>query len=193
MGTETEAKIALQPDEIGLVRARLLEMGARPGPVDDERNLVFNLRGMGTRLGRRRIRLRMFAGRADALLTSKGPALKKSGYKSREEVEVRVSDAESARQLLEHLGFRAKAQYDKHREHWYFNDTTIALDRLAFGDFLEVEGEEHAITATLIALGLGARAHERSGYTRLMKKSAKSSLRKSPRSVTTTERAGAPV
>ena len=183
MTRETEAKVALAPGEISALRARLLAVGARRGPVDDELNLVFNLVGVNRRLPRRRLRLRTFGGRPDAVLTCKGPAEKDSEYKSREETEVHVSDAESARRILEQLGFRPKTRYVKRREHWYLDDAVIALDRLAFGDFLEVEAEEPAIAATLSMLGLADRPHLRVGYARLSKRSAKSAPRKAAHSV----------
>ena len=182
MPRETEAKIALKPGEIGALRIKLSDAGARRGPVDDELNIVFNLQGA---IGRRRLRLRIFGGRSDALLTCKGPAAKEPAYKSREEVEVHVSDAAAAWELFDHLGFRPKARYDKRREHWFLGDTIVALDQLAFGDFLEVEGEEQAISGALITLGLRDRPHLRAGYARLSRLSAKTTAPKQVRPLST--------
>jgi adenylate cyclase, class 2 len=167
---ETEAKIALRAGEMDRIRDRLVELGARPQGVDEEENVVFDLKTSDRRSGRKRLRLRTFGGRSDAVLTCKGPAEKDAIYKSRDEVEVQVSDVDSIREMLRHLGFRASVEYFKRREHWYFADSLIALDRLAFGDYLEVEGSEQAILATLSALGLAHRSHVRPGYARLARR-----------------------
>jgi predicted adenylyl cyclase CyaB len=167
---ETEAKIALRAGEMDRIRARLLELGAEPQGVDQEENVVFQLK-TGERGGRRkRLRLRTFGNRSDALLTCKGPAEKDAIYKSRDELEVQVKDAASVRELLEHLGFRPRVEYHKRREQWWFGDTIVALDRLAFGDYLEVEGSERDIQATLADLGLAHRRHIRRGYARLARR-----------------------
>jgi predicted adenylyl cyclase CyaB len=166
MSVETEAKIALRAGEMELIRSRLLFLGATRGPVDDEQNVVFDVKLRNERR-RRRLRLRTFDGRADAVLTSKGPAQKTSAFKSRDEFEVRVHSAESARELLTQLGFRPRVAYNKHREHWHIGETVVALDQLAFGDYLEIEGEEREIMSTLELLGLSQRPHIDAGYARL--------------------------
>jgi predicted adenylyl cyclase CyaB len=167
---ETEAKIALHAGEMDCLRALLVELGAQPRGIDQEQNVVFHLKTGDRRSGRKRLRLRTFGGRSDAVLTCKGPAEKDSIYKSRDELEVQVSDADSVREMLRHLGFRARVEYRKRREHWSFGETLIGLDQLAFGDFLEVEGTEQAILATLSALGLADRRHVRPGYARLARR-----------------------
>jgi len=172
---ETEAKIALRADEMDRIRARLIELGAQPHGVDHEQNVVFHLKTGDGRGGRKRLRLRTFGGRSDAVLTCKGPAEKDAIYKSRDELEVQVSDAASVRELLEHLGFRARVEYRKRREHWCFADTIVALDSLAFGDYLEVEGSEEDILSTLSYLGLAHRRHVRRGYARLARQAPSAS------------------
>jgi predicted adenylyl cyclase CyaB len=167
VGRETEAKIALQPGEMDRVRDRLIHLGAESRGIDDEENIIFRCKRGDRRGDRRRLRLRTFGGRSDALLTCKGPTEKGAMFKSRDEIEVQVSNAESVRELLHNLGFRPKTAYHKRREHWFLAGTMVALDQLAFGDFLEVEGAETAIHTALALLGLDRRNHVRSGYARL--------------------------
>jgi predicted adenylyl cyclase CyaB len=166
MAKEIEAKIALRTGEIDTIRSLLVMAGASRGSVDDEENVVFDVKLRNERR-RRRLRLRTFEGRADALLTSKGPPHKTSAFKSRDEFEVMVHNGECARELLQQLGFRPRVAYHKLREHWHVGDTIVALDRLAFGDYLEIEGEEEAIHSTLSMLGLANRPHVCEGYARL--------------------------
>ena len=179
MVRETEAKIALRAGEMDRIRVRLIDLGAEPRGIDHEENVVFQLK-TGERGGRRkRLRLRTFGDRSDAVLTCKGPAEKDAIYKSRDELEVQVKDAGPVRDLLQHLGFRERIEYRKRREHWWFADTAVALDRLAFGDYLEVEGSEQDIQATLADLGLANRRHIRRGYARLARRTQ--SLPETPR------------
>ncbi|HTE83380.1 MAG TPA: class IV adenylate cyclase, partial [Dehalococcoidia bacterium] len=158
--------IALRAGEMYTIRSLLVTVGAAQGPVDDEENVVFDLKLRNERR-RRRLRLRTFGGRSDAVLTSKGPANKTSAFKSRDEFEVQVHNADCARELLHQLGFRKRVAYRKRREHWQVGETIVALDRLAFGDYLEIEGGEQEIMSTLALLGLSNRPHIDAGYSRL--------------------------
>jgi predicted adenylyl cyclase CyaB len=169
MAKETEAKIALCAGEMDEIRSLLETVGASRGPIDDEENIVFDLKLRNERR-RRRLRLRTFGGRSDAVLTSKGPLSKTSAFKSRDEFEVQVHNADCAKELLEQLGFRPRLAHRKLREHWQVGQTVVALDRLAFGDYLEIEGEEPEIRATLALLGLANRPHICAGYARLAKR-----------------------
>jgi predicted adenylyl cyclase CyaB len=168
MAREIEAKIALQAGEMDRMRRRLFELGASPGPLDEEENLIFDLK-----LGRhtkKRVRLRRFGGRADGFLTFKRP-VESNRFKMRDEYEIHVSDARSAGELLHELGFRHCNAYQKLRENWEVGETLVTLDQLAFGDFVEVEGEPPAIEQTLVLLGLSRRPHEPRGYSALARKS----------------------
>ena len=169
MATRIEAKIALKPGELDAVRRRLFEVGATPGPLDEEENLIFDLSLGGHE--KRRLRLRRFGGRNDGVITFKRPVAS-SRFKARDEYEVCVSDAGSASELLHELGFRPCNRYEKRRENWEVGETLVTLDRLAFGDFVEVEGEPQAIEQTLSLLGLGRRPHEPRGYNALSRRSA---------------------
>jgi len=152
------------------IRVRLVELGAEPQGVDHEENVIFHLKTGEGRGSRKQLRLRTYGGRSDAVLTCKGPAEKDALYKSRDELEVQVSNADSVRELLQHLGFRVRVEYRKRREQWCFAGTVVALDSLEFGDYLEVEGAEEDILTTLSCLGLARRRHVRPGYARLARR-----------------------
>lgn len=172
MPREVEAKIALQAGELDVVRERLRQTGAVFQTLDDEENFLFDTRGRRLRAEGRSLRLRCFAGRGDAKLTQKGPVDRGSPFKSREELEVSVSDGPTLRTMLGQIGFRVTMRYTKRRETWQLAAATVTLDRLSFGDYLEVEADEAVIKETLVRLGLGGRPHVPSGYGDLVRRNA---------------------
>lgn len=167
---EIEAKIGLHPGELELVRGRLRTCGAEQGSLDEEENLLFDSLDGHLRRSGQGLRLRSFAGRTGTLFTYKGKVERNARFKSREEIEVMAEDGVRLRQILEHLGFRATTRYLKQREHWNLDATAVALDRLSFGDYIEVEGEPAAIDATLAQLGLQGRPHIRASYAALARR-----------------------
>jgi predicted adenylyl cyclase CyaB len=165
---ETEAKIALREDELDLVRRRLADAGAKAGPVDDEDNLLLDRRRGGIRSRGQTLRVRMFQGRADARLTFKGAVDRTSRYKSRDELEVQVSDGDTLLRIFSALGLEPTARYRKHREYWILDGAEITLDRVESGDFIEIEADEDVIDAVIAGLGLEGRPHLSQGYASLV-------------------------
>ncbi len=66
-------------------------------------------------------------------------------FKSLRELEVEVSDFNRMKLILEALGFHKEQIYEKYRETLILNSTTICIDEMPFGIFLEIEGEKRAI------------------------------------------------
>jgi len=89
-------------------------------------------------------------------LTYKGqaPADVYSEAKVREELEISLSDFDTAALILTRLGFAPVQVYEKYRETFIWQDVEIVLDELPFGDFVELEGAEPAIKAAAAALAL---------------------------------------
>ncbi len=104
-----------------------------------------------------------------ATLTFKGPVVAGT-FKSREELEVQISDAETAAHMLGLLGFVPILSYQKRRESWRLDDCRIELDEPAqIGLFVEIEGpDESAIRRLQVDLGLKGAAHVRSSYVRML-------------------------
>lgn len=74
---------------------------------------------------------------------------------NRVEIEIEISDAESATELLLALGFEVVTIYEKYRETFLYEESLVFLDELPFGHFVEVEGETiDAIRENSVALGL---------------------------------------
>jgi adenylate cyclase, class 2 len=149
------------------LRARLAELGASRGPRVDEENVLYDdalgsLRGGGVAL-----RVRAIDGGPAARLTYKGPATIQAGVKSRREIELGVDDDRAVRVLLEALGYAPSIRYLKRRESWRLDGVDVALDRLAFGVFCELEGPKERIRALADRLGLRADQVETRGYPQL--------------------------
>lgn len=89
------------------------------------------------------------------ILTYKGPTQVKDGVSVRPEIELEVDDFNSARTLLEELGYRLSLKYEKWRTIYQLGNLEITLDEMPFGNFTEIEGEDSfqiQQTASLLAL-----------------------------------------
>jgi predicted adenylyl cyclase CyaB len=170
-GVEVEIKYRLpDADALERLRERLGALGAEPAGRQAEENQLYD--GPRGRLRRRGalLRLRTLDGGPGGLLTFKGPAAFADGVKSRREVELAVADAASAAALLAALGYRGTTRYLKQREAWRLDGVAVALDRLAFGCFCELEGPAERLRALADRLGLTAAQIETEGYPALQEK-----------------------
>jgi adenylate cyclase class 2 len=84
------------------------------------------------------LRLRKFN---DIRLTFKGPGERIGGALARTEIELVINDFDAAQKLLEGLGYRVTAVYEKYRAMYKFGTALITLDELPYGKFVEIEGE----------------------------------------------------
>jgi adenylate cyclase class 2 len=147
---ETEVKLRLPSAEAG--RALLARLGAR---LEAERHLEDNRLfddGQGTLIRQGGV-LRLRRARGRGILTFKGPKWVVDGIRSREEVELEVSDPDAFERVLAAIGFRVSFRYQKYREIYRHGEVEIVLDEMPIGCFLEIEGEDAAIRATAAALG----------------------------------------
>jgi len=96
------------------------------------------------------LRLRISGGNATA--TYKGPA-KAGPYKSREEIEFDVSDAEAFETVLSRLAYQRVFRYEKFRTKYSAGAGLITVDETPVGVFLELEGPEYWIDETATRLG----------------------------------------
>ncbi|SRR6266498_1780069 len=163
-GQETEAKFyVLHLDKI---TARLAELQARLiQPRVLETNLRFDLPDASLSSKGQVLRLRRDT---KAQLTYKGASQNKSGVLDRQEIEFVVDDFEKARQFLEALGYQQSMVYEKYRATYELKNTSIMLDELPYGDFVEIEGEtEEQIQAVSKKLNLDWNAAIETSYTGL--------------------------
>lgn len=60
-------------------------------------------------------------------------------------MEVEVSDFPTMKLILESLGYHKEQTYEKWRETFTLNDTMLCIDKMPYGNFLEIEGKKENI------------------------------------------------
>lgn len=75
-------------------------------------------------------------------------------FKERQELEIEVSDVAMAERMLDVLGFTEKWIMEKYRSEYLLEGTVLALDRLPFGNYLEIEGGKDSIDKVVKILEL---------------------------------------
>jgi adenylate cyclase class 2 len=134
-----------------------------------EDNLLFDdAQGTQRRAGRL-LRLRRAGGAAT--VTWKGPAALAEGVRSREELELDVSDAEVFERILAGLGLLPTFRYQKYRETFAHDGAELVIDETPIGTFLEIEAEAESIHALAQALGFSRADYVLDSYVALFQKS----------------------
>lgn len=126
------------------------------------------------------LRLRVIQERGSqqkAFVTLKMPCRKRAtkDLKVLDEREVTVSNPQEFRSILNGLGFKAFAAYEKVRESWVYHGVEISFDILPFGNFVELEGAQTDIEEVIHELGLEEYQRSTLSYHALHKKYAKQS------------------
>jgi adenylate cyclase class 2 len=151
MSVETEIKLRVTgtPQDAGALLQRLDYHATGPRQLEDD--VVFDRQGE-LRTSGRLLRLRWSAG--TWTLTYKGPS-GPGRHKSREEIEVGLTDGATFSQILGALGYTVAFRYEKRRTK--FRNASqpglITLDETPIGDFLELEGPGDWIDRTAESLG----------------------------------------
>ena len=132
---EIEAKFSVR--DLAPIQARLLELGA---VCIVTRQMEFNLRydtpdRTLSETGQV-LRLRRYD---DLRMTYKGPGVRKDGVLERTEIETTLGDFDSARLIIESLGYTPIFLYEKYRAIWQLGENQIMLDEMPFGKFIEIE------------------------------------------------------
>ncbi len=163
MRIETEKKYRLGEKRLEQITALLNSLNARfikevfevnyqhRGGEMDERGATLRLRKVGD----------------FTVLTYKEKIRTESGAKHKIEYETTVSDVEATERIIERLGYKLTAVYEKRRKYWELDEVEVVLDELPFGLFMEIEGTIEAIEAVEIKLGLKEIEREPRGYPRL--------------------------
>ena len=106
-----------------------------------------------------------------ARLTYKGPGETIDGVYVRREIEFMVSDYQSARALLEVLGYQVSLMYEKYRTTYDLDGMHVTLDEMPYGDFTEIEGyDAERIRSAAEKLGLKWEARITDSYTSLFER-----------------------
>jgi predicted adenylyl cyclase CyaB len=160
---ETEIKIEVA--DHAPIRARLQSLGATFSGKADEENVYLDRDGELVARGES-LRLRKDQ---QLRLTWKGPTVFHEGVVQRAEIEIAVSSFFDTAQLLGRLGFEPADHLEKRRETWRLPGVEIALDTVAFGKFVEIEGDPAAAQALAHELGLDLKNALSYSYRRLQR------------------------
>ncbi|MDJ0803734.1 MAG: class IV adenylate cyclase [Desulfobacterales bacterium] len=139
MPTEhVEIEVKFFVDDADRVRARLAALGASSGGEIFETNYRYDDRAGGLLATKCLLRLRRDR---QALLTFKRPHPDQAReFKIYDEYEVIVDDFDGMHRILTALGFERVQIYEKRREVFPLEDVQVCIDRLPYGDFIEIEG-----------------------------------------------------
>jgi adenylate cyclase class 2 len=139
-----EIEVKFYVEEIEALRKRLIDASAKSDGRMFENNICFDNANGDILSSNSLLRLRMK--NKKIILTYKTiPDIGDSEFKVVKELEVEVSDFEMMMSILYALGFRQSQIYEKYRETFTIGNTKLCLDRMPFGDFLEIEGEKDEI------------------------------------------------
>jgi adenylate cyclase class 2 len=160
-GIETELKIPVS--DLTAVRTRLTGLEAQL-TSENGREINVLLDTEDRQLARRGCLLRLRSYHAARILTFKGPASFDGGVKARPEHEAKCENLEQMHTVLEALGYRRVARYEKDREAWRVGGVEVVLDHTRMGDFVEVEGPSALLGPVTRSLGLDPADAVRGSY-----------------------------
>ena len=163
MAIETEKKYRLSKKRLDEITQKLVDIGAS----FDKEVFEVNYQHRGGEMDERGATLRLRKIGDFSVLTYKEKVSTDNGAKRKIEYETNVSDVEAAEHIIERLGYRLTAVYEKRRKYWHYANVEVVLDELPFGLYMEIEGTPDAIAKVEKALGLKDVEHEPRGYPRL--------------------------
>ncbi|MFH1975973.1 MAG: class IV adenylate cyclase [Pseudomonadota bacterium] len=147
---ETEVKFFIT--EPMRLREKIISLGALSGGNIFETNIIFEDKDKNLIKHKSLLRLRK---NSKTTLTFKSPPPDAdSRFKMLRELEVEVSDFPTATRILESLGFIKEQIYEKWRETLVLGSTYFCIDKIPYGDFLEIEGNKEEIMEYASLLGL---------------------------------------
>ena len=163
MAIETEKKYRLGTKRLDEITQKLVELGAE----FEKEVFEVNYQHRGGEMDERGATLRLRKIGDFTMLTYKEKVRNDNGAKQKIEFETHVSDVDAAENIIERLGYRLTAVYEKRRKYWRLGDVEVVLDELPFGLYMEIEGTEEAIEKAVKKLGLKEIEYEPRGYPRL--------------------------
>ncbi|CAN5342316.1 hypothetical protein BH10ACI2_BH10ACI2_20720 [soil metagenome] len=169
MAIEIEKKYVIDKKKIVELTAKLGELGADFAYETFEENYLHR----GGLLDGRAAVLRLRKTEARTTLTYKEKVATDNDFKHQIEFETDVSDVNATESIIEKLGYKLSAIYEKHRKAWHFKNVEVVLDELPFGYYMEIEGSMEDISVVEKLLGADKLEAEPRGYPRLTVKYGK--------------------
>ncbi len=166
MATETEAKFYIEHRDT--LQKRIESVGATLSePRVLETNLRFDTPDHDLHQVGYVLRLRQDT---RARMTFKDGEQTQGGAFNRRELEFTVSDFDTAKELLQALGYEVSFTYEKYRTTYKLDGAEIMLDEMPYGNFVEIEGPEKMIRALADKLQLKWDAAIQDSYSMLFDK-----------------------
>jgi adenylate cyclase class 2 len=147
---EIEVKFYLE--DIESMRRNILEVGIESKGRVFETNICYE--DNHNTLIQKKILLRLRQDKKTRLTLKSRPMMKSRDFKVFNELEVEVDDMATMDQILKALGYHPEQKYEKWRETLVLDRTGLFLDRMPYGDFLEIEGQSQDIKYWTSRLGL---------------------------------------
>jgi len=115
-----------------------------------EENIVFDDEEGTLAQKKQLLRLR----KSDCITLTFKNQVEKARFKIMEEHEVKVSDFNETKIILESLGYKGVFRYQKKRKIYKLGKTLVMLDETPIGCYIEIEGDKNDIEKTALLLGL---------------------------------------
>ena len=149
---DIEIEVKFHLPQVEMVRQRILSLGAQSTGRVFESNYRYDTPEQALKRQEALLRLRQDSRCTFTYKAALKPTEKE--FKARRELEVEVSDFDTMHRMIEALGFRKVQVYEKYRESFGVGDSTLCIDTMPFGDFLEIEGSRSAIRKLAQQLGM---------------------------------------
>ncbi|MBM3208807.1 class IV adenylate cyclase [Candidatus Shapirobacteria bacterium] len=162
-----EIEIKYQITDIASFRNSLKKLGGKSSGEFFQRTTRFET--VNRDLEKKGLFLRVRTGEENTL-TIKRKSKEDKNYREREEWETEISNPEAVIKGLKALGYTKLLIMEKYRETFIlpsFPNLKVTIDRLPFGNFTEIEGEEEDIEKMIAKLNLSGQERITATYWRL--------------------------
>jgi adenylate cyclase class 2 len=133
-----EVELKVKIPSLGPVREQLVRKNARSGGKVHEHDIYYNAPHRDFGQTDEAVRVRYTDDHA--VVTYKGPKIKKFGLKAREELNFAVESGKDFETMLDRLGFRKTLEVNKWRETFRLGNASVSLDTVdGLGTYAEIE------------------------------------------------------
>jgi len=133
-----EVELKVKIPSLDPVREQLVRSNARSGGKVHEHDIYYNAPHRDFGQTDEAVRVRYTDNHA--VVTYKGPKIKKFGLKAREELNFAVESGKTFETMLDRLGFTRTLEVNKGRETFKFGTASVSLDTVeGLGTFAEIE------------------------------------------------------
>jgi adenylate cyclase class 2 len=167
-----EIEIKLKVSNPRKMKRLIRELGFRLSrPRLREQNVLFDFRDRRLERAGCALRLRVTGGQN--LVTFKGTANLSAGYKSRQEIETRVTNTPALRRILKQLQLREAFRYSKYRTTYTPPErpgASLVYDETPVGNYIELEGPRRWIDRVARQLGYTREDYVAASYVALYRR-----------------------